>query len=122
MRKVTIIAFILLILLQCGIKAGIVAYYHVNRQYIATELCENKDNATMNCKGKCYLTKKIKQQEKQESKLASILKELKDCQGFLPSTESVVSAPYVFFVEAQYGLYLDKSYTAPLADILQPPC
>ncbi len=85
-------------------------------------LCENKANVVMNCKGKCYLNKKIKEQERQENKLASILKELKDSNGF-------ISSLFIFSIETsgivlskQDSFFLLKYHTSPIADILQPPC
>ncbi len=46
----------------CFIYAG----FEVNQQYIATKLCINKSKPQLNCKGKCYLAKKIKQAEEKE--------------------------------------------------------
>lgn len=40
--------------------------FYLNRSYIAANLCVNKDKPMMHCNGKCYLTKKIKEQEKQD--------------------------------------------------------
>jgi hypothetical protein len=42
------------------------AGYELNKDYIATALCENKAKPVMQCNGKCYLAKKIKQEEKKE--------------------------------------------------------
>jgi hypothetical protein len=36
--------------------------YLVNYEYIANELCENKDNPLLGCNGKCYLEKQVKKQ------------------------------------------------------------
>jgi hypothetical protein len=109
-------------MLQCSIKAGIVAYYHLNQDYIAANLCENKDNVAMNCKGKCYLNKKMNTQEKHENKLSSILKELKDTSGFLSSYSISFAFPAKHAVVAQSSHYLLKYYPSPLKGIFQPPC
>lgn len=42
--------------------------YELNKNYIATVLCENKAKPELQCEGKCFLKKKIKQAEKQEQK------------------------------------------------------
>lgn len=34
--------------------------YHANYKYIATVLCENKDKPYLECNGKCYLEKQLK--------------------------------------------------------------
>jgi hypothetical protein len=122
MRKITLIILVPVILLQCSIKTAIVAYYQINQEYIASVLCENKNNTTMNCKGKCYLNKKISEQENQEAKLASILKELKDTNGFLPSVFQFSIDSYGNSLSDQNSAYLSKNYSSPFLEILQPPC
>jgi len=42
--------------------------FELNRKYIATELCENRDKPELQCNGKCYLSKKLKQAEEREKK------------------------------------------------------
>jgi hypothetical protein len=46
----------------------IYAGFEVNQKYIASTLCENKARPWMNCNGRCYLMKKIKQAEEKEKK------------------------------------------------------
>jgi hypothetical protein len=46
----------------------IYAGFELNRNYIATKLCENRDKPWLHCNGKCYFMKKIRQaQEKEKS-------------------------------------------------------
>jgi|GEM_PF-150492 len=44
--------------------------YFLNQDYIKTVLCINKDQPKLQCHGKCYLTKKLQQQ--QESPLSQL--------------------------------------------------
>ncbi|MHB1177100.1 MAG: hypothetical protein ACYCZO_02085 [Daejeonella sp.] len=62
------IAFLLIItVLAANLSRYIIcASFDLNRNYIASTLCENKDKPMLNCKGKCYLAKKIKQAEEKE--------------------------------------------------------
>jgi len=39
------------------------ADFYLNRSYIAKNLCVNRDNPQMHCNGKCYLAKRIREQE-----------------------------------------------------------
>jgi hypothetical protein len=41
----------------------IYAGFELNKKYIATTLCENRDKPWLHCNGKCYFMKKIKQAE-----------------------------------------------------------
>ena len=45
---------------QLVARLGVVAWYEVNKEYVATVLCENKDKPAMKCCGKCYLRKQLK--------------------------------------------------------------
>lgn len=44
------------------------AGYEMNRGYIAAELCINKAKPIMHCNGKCYLKKKIKEEDQAQQK------------------------------------------------------
>jgi hypothetical protein len=39
----------------------IFAGFELNKNYIVTKLCENRDKPWMHCNGKCYFMKKLKQ-------------------------------------------------------------
>jgi hypothetical protein len=63
--------FIALLLICFMITANftrlfIYAGFEVNQKYIAEKLCENRDKPWLNCNGRCYLMKKIKQAEEKE--------------------------------------------------------
>jgi UDP-N-acetylglucosamine pyrophosphorylase len=45
--------------------------YACNYDYIASELCENKDNVVMGCNGKCYLMKQLAKESEVEKPLSS---------------------------------------------------
>ncbi len=44
----------------------IFAGFELNKNYIASKLCENRDKPWMHCNGKCYFAKKIKQAQENE--------------------------------------------------------
>lgn len=63
--------FIALLLICLMVTANftrlfIYAGFEVNQKYIAEKLCENRDKPWLNCNGRCYLMKKIKQAEEKE--------------------------------------------------------
>ncbi|RZK14866.1 MAG: hypothetical protein EOO86_17825 [Pedobacter sp.] len=49
-------------------RVFVYAGFEVNQKYISEKLCENKDKPWMNCNGKCFLAKKLKQAEEKEKK------------------------------------------------------
>jgi len=54
--------------------AFIVAGFELNKDYIATTLCVNRDKPQLHCNGKCYLMKKLKAAEENERKENTRLK------------------------------------------------
>ncbi|PQJ20829.1 hypothetical protein [Tenacibaculum sp. SG-28] len=40
--------------------------YAINYDYIAKILCINKENLSLNCNGKCYVMKKLQQQQEED--------------------------------------------------------
>jgi hypothetical protein len=59
MRRILAFSLALMIVSQAFINLGITVYWLANHAYIATILCENKDNPALHCDGKCYLRKKM---------------------------------------------------------------
>lgn len=41
-------------------QLGVIGYYELNKDYIAKNLCENRNKPEMKCCGKCYLRKQLK--------------------------------------------------------------
>src|SRR5690606_25919982 len=44
------------------------AAFELNREYIADNLCENRDQPQLHCDGHCYLAKKLKEADGQQKK------------------------------------------------------
>jgi hypothetical protein len=65
-----LIAFTLLLALLSSILSKLFVYaeFKSNQAYIAATLCENRDRPELNCQGKCYLMKKLKEAEDKEKK------------------------------------------------------
>lgn len=51
---------------QCLASLGVLAWFQVNRTYIANVLCENRDKPAMHCNGQCILMKKLKKLDESE--------------------------------------------------------
>lgn len=102
---------------------GTVAYYQINKAYIARVLCESRDKPMLNCNGKCFLAKKLREQQEKKEK---------------ETTERVENMPFVqlFFMSAFQFLFDGKPsissksgpfffclpvYTTPASGILRPP-
>src|ERR1700759_1209633 len=65
--KLTAILLIIAIISSTFSRFFIYAGFEMNRNYIASKLCENRDKPWLHCNGKCYLRKKIKQAEEKQN-------------------------------------------------------
>jgi len=122
MKKGLIIILVMVMVLQSSIRSIYVAYYQMNQDYIASVLCINKAKPASTCNGKCYLSKKMKEQEKQEQSIPAVLKGLKEVVLYF--TAFHLSITPVFSEEAQVAsldAYQMHAYTSPVDFIIQPP-
>jgi hypothetical protein len=86
------------------------AGFELNQRYISQNLCVNKARPWMNCNGKCYFMKKIKQAEDNEKKQAQKdqLNRL-EIPIFGDTYRITFTSPLV--LETSSGLYPAYSYT-----------
>jgi hypothetical protein len=64
-----ITAYLLIVSLVAANFSRLFVYagFELNKDYIAANLCENRDKPQLHCNGKCYFMKKIKQAEQKEN-------------------------------------------------------
>jgi len=63
LKTILAIVLIFLLLFQSFEKISIYIYFSTYQKYIAEYLCVNRENKSLNCNGKCYLMKKMKNSE-----------------------------------------------------------
>ena len=73
------ICFVLLVAIVFTQSSKLIVYlnFKINQEYIAKELCENREIPKMNCNGKCYLAKKLQEQEQEEKENAPVEQRIK---------------------------------------------
>ncbi len=59
MRILVSIILMLSLIYQCTVQLGVMAWYNINRDYIARNLCENRDKPQTKCNGRCQLNKQL---------------------------------------------------------------
>jgi len=95
------------------------AGFELNRNYIATKLCENRARPWMHCDGKCYFMKKIKQAEdKQASDERQSQKSLFQEVYIISSTDIKFHSSLLQVIETLYDNSLPPT---PAMAIFQPP-
>lgn len=119
------IAYVLLfaIVLPTLSPWGTIAYFQLNRSYIAKVLCENRDRPKLNCNGKCYLAKKLKQQQdKKDKETAQRVENLPIAQLFCMQAAAFAFLDNVIDPAPECSfLYRLPVYTSPTDSILDPP-
>lgn len=59
MSRFTALLLAGIIFCQAFHNAGVLGYWLVNRAYITSAFCENRDKPQLHCDGKCYLRKRL---------------------------------------------------------------
>ena len=94
MRRIVALFLILLLCNQTILKLGILAWYQTNKDYIAKNLCENRNHPELKCCGKCQFRKKLAQAD--HSSLPSQASDFQVFKGKL--------APFILPVPIQYTI------------------
>lgn len=103
---------------------GTIAYYKVNKEYITRVLCQNRDKPELHCDGKCYLAKKLKeQQQKQDQQTSDRVESIPMLQLFASPIASFDFCPARILTRDQLAFsYHLATYQAPLSILVPPPC
>jgi len=121
-RQLVLYVLLGAVLLPMLSPLGTVAYFNLNRDYVARVLCENRDKPQMNCNGQCYLAKKLKaSQDKQDKETTRRIQGLPMLEWFCESVTAFVFLPPLRLPAEQIFAYLIPCYPAPLARYFQPP-
>jgi len=102
---------------------GTIAYYQVNKDYIARVLCENRDKPQLHCDGQCYLAKQLKaQQDRQDKETTERVQNTPIMQLFCQT-----NLPFQFrqigplWQSVEFFSYHFPAYIAPVAGLFRPP-
>lgn len=113
------------LLLQLFSREVIVMSFTLNRDYIAKNLCENRNRPELHCDGKCFLAKKLKaQHEREDRETAERLQNLPMMALFCEDLFSFAFADAcgdAWDASLRGWTYLRLPYAAPLAGVFQPP-
>lgn len=122
-RKFAAILLFLCISYQFVAKLGVIVWYQANIDYVAQELCENKDKPQMQCNGKCYLKKQLakvdqQQQDEQQAPAKKIKSELPE---FLATVTEINLTYHTDLSIVSYAIYKSHYKFEIVADIFHPP-
>lgn len=95
------------------------AGYELNKEYIAAELCVNKDKPQLQCNGKCFLAKKIAEAEKKQQ-----ANERQTQKDLLQQVMLISEFKITFFgsiISPDYTPYKPQNPTQKHQSIFHPP-
>jgi hypothetical protein len=118
MKKIVAILVFAGIMLQSLSKAVIIMQYYANKDYIAKNLCENRDKPQMHCEGKCCLKKRL---EKDQNAPTSSQKDKQDV--VLYCFTAGIHIAYSFFPEekVKYFSHNDLATYTYSSAVFHPP-
>lgn len=104
-------------------KLSIVAWYEINKDYIAATLCENKNKPEMHCNGKCYLNKQLKKADKTSGQkdTPDTIKKIEEPE-FITSVDWQIIAHQIFPETLKHFVhYCYPTGYSPAEEIFHPP-
>jgi len=107
------------ILSNCLNYWALSATYTLNKAYISSVLCTNKDKPELHCEGKCFMDIKLKELEQKNKHEQENLKRI--IETVAPIYVNLLQSPFetTFLLTAPH--YLQQKPIEKVASIFQPP-
>jgi hypothetical protein len=94
--------------------------YQLNKSCIAATLCENRDKPQMKCEGKCYLCKRLKNEEKKDQDNPERRAENK-FESIPFQSEFALSHPVPRIITTHYPSFEESANNAFTPSFFHPP-
>lgn len=121
MRKIVAIVAALAILLQSFNQVVIVAAYYANKDYIARNLCENRDKPQMHCEGKCCLKKKLAKESQSQAPSPRNQKSANAVDLFFNNHFLTLRAPVFRDISRAYLPFNERTTVSFPRSVFHPP-
>ncbi len=122
MRRIASYFFLIVLTLHTFSQLLVVGKFLYNQDYIAANLCENKDQPELECNGKCHLKKELKKDTKDNHSQESIVTSETILFYQNNSIEIVLEAPSFFIKKNRFTHYVGKELSDYNPSIFHPPC
>ena len=90
-KSITVLLLISSLFLHASSRLGVLAWFYMNRSYIATELCINRFEPASDCAGSCQLNSTLAQLGEEEETLPEYLQQTQEI--LLHFTDNTPFAP-----------------------------
>ena len=113
-------AIIFAILLQSLGSLVVITAFEMNHDYIAKNLCINKNKPQMHCNGKCDMHKMLQKEESQNNSPVAPVKEKTEVLQFFQSSELSFVNPVVE-LSSTINIYTENKITGFTSAVFHPP-
>ena len=93
MKKIVLYFLLMSFVFQSTSNLWIISSFYINQDYIAKNLCVNRFEKIPVCYGKCFLAKKLNENDKQEQKIPNVKE--KEIQLYFYHQEPIVFNPKI---------------------------
>ncbi|RTL58274.1 MAG: hypothetical protein EKK37_08015 [Sphingobacteriales bacterium] len=119
-KQLIAILIIFSLALQSFQHYAILAEFYWNRDYIAKNLCENRNKPQMHCNGKCHLKKQLQKEEQQQQNNNRTNTKEPGTLLFCNEVNEYCAADFTLI--KNYTFY-SKDLLSPFSSsLLRPPC
>jgi hypothetical protein len=98
----------------------VLAEFYLNRDYIAKNLCENRNKPQLHCNGKCHLKKQLKKEEQQQQ--SNNRTNTNETNTLLFCNEVSEYAAADFTLIKNYTFYSKELLSSYQPSLFRPPC
>jgi hypothetical protein len=120
MKRAIAILFLIVFVFQSTSTLWIMASLYAQREYISKNICVNRFDAIPVCKGQCYLTKQLKENEKKEQNFPDLKQ--KEIQLFCQNNLSFEFSKRIFEERLNTLNYKDNFLSSEyLFSVFHPP-
>lgn len=120
MKKIVAIFFLVAFVLQSTSSLWILASFYAQRDYISQNICINRFDAIPVCKGQCYLTKQLKENEKKEQKFPELKQ--KEIQLYIPNQSNFIFDMITITDKLASSIYKDQFLSSEFQySVFHPP-
>jgi hypothetical protein len=121
-KQLVAILLITGVLMQSMSKYMVQLDYLINKDYIAKNLCENRNKPQMKCCGKCHLNKQLNKTENDNSK-GKTVQRFSSFEFYASNySDNFYPKPvFITSVEISTGFVTDQYSYRPLTGVFHPP-
>jgi hypothetical protein len=120
LQKVVAILLLFALAVQGTSQLAVLAGYELHKNYIAQVLCINRDRPAMHCDGKCYLMKKLREDQQRKDTENGNVTGRTDVVLYCPEA-SLLLAPDLRSQPFVFSPVIAAGYLSPTFGFFHPP-